>query len=158
LESRALQRDQMSINSLVEDYTLEEARAAIDRLVWTFGEASPPEEGLTEQGSHLLAIGMDRPEVIPDLVALLQTRPRLRGQLTLVLAIIGRVGHGRRVGGLLLPLLRDRDPHIVAAAAWVAARLDPPGEVAEALCRELLGLFTRNPEWDADVRAALAIL
>jgi HEAT repeat protein len=137
-----------------------EARKLVKDLVRSFGKSSPPDGELTGQGLKLVALGVEHPEVIPDLAALFRAKRRLRGQLAVVLEHIAL--HGREVAEHLLPLLGDSDPAVAKAAACTMAyfgRLGPRGgEVVHAL----LGMFGSEQDSqdfsDHDAAVALAAM
>jgi HEAT repeat protein len=111
-----------------------EARKLIADVAWSFGDGSPPDAELTEQGVKLVALGLEVPAVIPDLVELFRADARLRGQLGVVLEFIDL--RGGAVADHLLPLLGDGDPAVAAAACRLGyfRRLGPRGgEVVRAL-------------------------
>jgi HEAT repeat protein len=130
-----------------------EARKLIEDVIWSFGDSSPPDGGLTGQGVKMLALGLEHPEVLPDLVAHFRAEPRLRGQLGVVLEHIDL--HGGEVTEHLLPLLGDSDRAVAEAAACKMAyfgHLGPRGgEVVEAL----VAMF--ESEHDSSDRAAKAL-
>jgi HEAT repeat protein len=133
-----------------------EARKLIADVAWSFGDGSPPDGELTEQGEKLVALGLEVPAVIPDLVELFRADARLRGQLGVVLEFIAL--HGGAVTDHLLPLLGDSDPAVAEAAAcrlgyfW---RLGPRGgEVVQAL----VGTFESQRDYSSQAAKALAAM
>jgi HEAT repeat protein len=132
-----LRMESIAERAVARTLSPEEARKLIADVVWSFGEGIPPDGDLTGQGEKLVALGLEHPEVIADLVALFRADARLRGQLGVVLHFIDL--RGREVTDLLLPLLGDGDRAVAEAAACTMAyfrHLGPRGgEVVQALLR-----------------------
>jgi hypothetical protein len=133
-----------------------EARQLVEDLAWSFGDGSPPDGELTDQGMKMLALGLEHPDVIPDLVELFRADARLRGQLGVVLEFIDL--RGGAVADHLLPLLGDSDPAVAQAAACRLGyfrRLGPRGgEVVHAL----LGMFEAKRNYSGWAAEALAAM
>jgi HEAT repeat protein len=129
------------------------ARKLIGDLAWSFGDGSPPGGELTDQGEKLVALSLEVPAVMPDLVELFRAEPRLRDQLGVVLEFIAL--HGGAVADHLFPLLGGSDPAVAEAAACRLGhfrRLGPRGgEVVQAL----VGIF--ETDRDSFGRAAEAL-
>jgi hypothetical protein len=122
-----------------------QAREAIDRLAWSFGDSSPAaEEGRSEQGVQMACIGRERPEVIPALVDLLRSRPQLRAEISWVLGVVG--GERKGVGESLTPLLRDPDPAVVDAAADALFSIGGEGWNCGGAVEALLERYERPPQ------------
>lgn len=96
-------KDLASSRAYARAMTTEDARKAIDNLVWSWGEGSPDGEELTDQGRLLVAIGVEHPTLLPELVALLRDKPPLRAEISHVLATISRERPG--IGELALKAL-----------------------------------------------------
>jgi HEAT repeat protein len=133
--------------------SLEEARKWIADLVRSFGDGSPPDGYLTGQARMLVALGVEHPAVLPDLVALFRAEPRLRGQLGGVLEFIAR--QRPEVADHLLPLLDDSDPAVAEAAACTMADFCHLGTRGGEVVQALLGMF--ESEHDSSDRAAEAL-
>jgi HEAT repeat protein len=129
------------------------ARKRIADVVWSFGEGSPPDGELTGQGMKLVALGLEHPEVLPDLVALFRDDARLRGQLGVVLEHIAL--HGGEVTEHLLPLLGDSDRAVAGAAACKMANFGHLGPRGGEVVQALFEMF--ESEHDSSDRAAEAL-
>jgi len=102
---RADRLEGASARAYARDLTPERARAVIADLVWSFADRSPRGYFLSDQGKKLVGIGVEHPVLLPELVALLQTRPSVGEEISSVLQIVGQ--EQPEVGDLLLPLLAD---------------------------------------------------
>jgi hypothetical protein len=115
----SLHRDHQSNREWARTLSAAEARKFIHSLIWSFGDSIPPSVELTEQGRRMVAIGVEMPEIIPDLIQSFRTDTVYRGQLGLVLSF---VAHERQEATeqLIDLLLSDESPDVVEAAAWTS--------------------------------------
>jgi HEAT repeat protein len=133
-----------------------EARKLIADVAWSFGDGSPPDGDLTDQGVKLVALGLEAPGVLPDLVELFRADPRLRGQLGVVLEFIAL--HGGAVTDHLLPLLGDGDPAVAEAAACTLGYLWCLGPRGGEVVQALVGTFESQRDYSSQAAQALAAM
>jgi HEAT repeat protein len=112
------------------------------------------EGALTDEGRQLVALAVEHPTVIPELIDGLVNRPRLRRRLKLVLQFV--VSERPEATDQLVPLLRSGDVEVVQLVADAVYGAEVDGPRARAMAEALLDLYDRPdrnqlkgglPEW-----------
>jgi DNA adenine methylase len=126
-------KDMASTLAYARELTTEDASKAIDTLVWSWGDRSPDGEELTDQGRSLVAIGIEHPELHPELVALLRDRPYLRAEISRVLAAVSQcVSDQDKRGGRAT----SRPASLTQPLKWFGGKDD--------LAKQIVRLFPRH--------------
>jgi HEAT repeat protein len=145
LGARRDRQESESARAYARGLSVAQARQVIDHLAWLLGDSPPDEYEPTEQARQMAAFGLERPELLPDFLDLLRSRPQLRGQISWVLGQIGRERRG--VGEALTPLLRDPDPAVADAAAAALFFIGGGGWRSDGAVEALLELYERGTKW-----------
>jgi HEAT repeat protein len=96
---------------------------------------------LPDEGDQLVALAVEHPTVIPELIDACVNRPRLCRRLGLVLQFVVR--ERPEVADQLMPLLRSGDAEVVQQAAEVLGCARGDGPRARAVAEALLDLYDR---------------
>jgi HEAT repeat protein len=152
----SLHRDRQSNREWARTLSVANARKVIDNLIWSIADSIPPSDELTEQGKRMVALGVEMPEIIPDLIQAFRADTAYRGQLGVLLDFVA--DQRPEATEQLLGLLWDESPDVVEAAALTLASVKTLGPRGGDVVRTLFRLFERERDDDTYGAAAKALV